>query len=294
MLTIKSYAKLNLTLNILGVESDATDDNAQSGNRTYHNLDSIVTTIDLYDAITLTPRQDKKVKITMHGEASEKIPPEQNNALKSAYLFIEKFNTNGVDIEIQKNIPMGLGVGGSSADSSGVLNGLSKLYNIDDFPTLCELADKLGSDNRYMLQGGYARLFKRGNQIKKINSPLQLYFLLVDPDEGVSTAECYKLFDRIGKVGGNSDQAERAILQQDLYALSKHLNNALIPPAKLLSPKIAIELQNLKTLSPLAVNMTGSGSGVYALFATKEECKTALTHYQGTARIIPTKTLTTN
>lgn len=273
MVSIKSYAKLNLTLNILGVEKG------------FHNLDSIVTTIDLYDNITLTKRNDKNITIKMFGEGSESIPLESNNAFKSARLFIEKFNTNGVDIEIQKNIPLGLGVGGSSADSAGVLNGLKKLYETADRKSLSKIADSVGSDNRYMLKGGYARLFKRGNRIERIDSKMQLYFLLVAPNEGVSTSECYKLFDDIGTFGGNSEIVKRALQYEDMNTLSKNLNNSLLLPAKVLSKSIEAELENLSKLDPLAVNMTGSGSGVYALFENSEKCLKAKQNYKGNSRV---------
>lgn len=242
-------------------------------------LDSIVTTVDLYDLIILKKRRDKQVFITMHGCGSESIAFEDNNAAKAAQLFIEKFATNGVDITVYKNIPIGLGVGGSSADAAGVLKGLAKLYKVNDIASIKILADCTGSDTRYMLSGGYARLFGRGDEVKPIDSNLKLNFLLLAPKEKVSTAQCFKTFDLSPDFGGNSDAVENALIHGDKQSLL--LNNALAPAAKTLSADIQSAFEELNAFDPIAVNMTGSGSGVYAVFENAEFCAYAKSRYRG-------------
>lgn len=264
---VKSYAKLNLTLHIMGVKDG------------YHMLDSVVTSVDLYDLIVLKKRKDKLVSVTMHGCGSESIAFDDNNAVKAAEAFVEKFETGGVDITVYKNIPMGLGMGGSSADSAGVLNGLSKLYNVYDPVALKILADGTGSDTRYMLSGGYARLFGRGDEVKPIESNLKLNYLLLAPKQRVSTAQCFKAFDLSGGFGGNSDPTEKALTDGDKRALC--LQNSLAPAAKTLSDDIQTAFDELSSFDPLAVNMTGSGSGVYAVFENAEYCAYAKSRYNG-------------
>lgn len=276
---VKSYAKLNLTLHITGAESG------------YHMLDSIVTTVDLYDLIVLKKRRDSLVSVTMRGQGSESIAFEDNNAVKAAQAFIEKFKTKGVDITVYKNIPMGLGLGGSSADSAGVLKGLAQLYKIDDFEGVAKLADENGSDTRYMLTGGYARLKGRGERVFHIDSKLKLNFLLIAPAEGVSTAECYKTFDKIGVFGGDGDKAEAALKAGDIRALAGSLCNALTIPAKMLSGSVSKAFEDLAAFDPLAVNMTGSGSGVYALFETPEFAAYAKSRYKGKFKVYSLKTI---
>lgn len=276
---VKAYAKLNLTLNITG----------SSGG--FHNLDSIVCSVDLSDLIVLKKRKDKLISVAMHGQDSELIPFEENNAVKAAQLFIDAYGTNGADITVYKNIPMGLGAGGSSADSAGVLNGLSKLYGINDTAGIKLLADETGSDTRYMLSGGYARLTGRGNEVKKIESDLKLNFLLLAPKARVNTAQCYKTFDSLGEVGGNGDEAERTIISGDKNLLAKNMNNALYPAAKSLSPEVEEAFEELKQFDPLAVSMTGSGSGVYALFENAEFCAYASSRYRGKSKTYILKTV---
>ncbi|MBQ4268054.1 MAG: 4-(cytidine 5'-diphospho)-2-C-methyl-D-erythritol kinase, partial [Clostridia bacterium] len=90
---IKSYAKINLTLEIVG-EKDG-----------YHLLESLVASVDLYDLIALKKRKDGLCSVTMKGLGSESIPPEENNALKAAELFVATFGTKGADITVFRNIP---------------------------------------------------------------------------------------------------------------------------------------------------------------------------------------------
>ena len=125
----------------------------------------------------------------MHGMGSESIPVENNNAQKAGEAFVRRFQTTGADITVYKNIPMGAGLGGSSVDAAGVLNGLAKAYGVQDREGLEELADGLGSDVKYLLDGGYARMQKRGQDLTKIESELPLHFLLVCPKTPITTKE---------------------------------------------------------------------------------------------------------
>lgn len=273
----KSYAKINLTLNVTGEE------------RGYHTLDSLVASVDLYDLIILKKRRDKLVSITMHGCGSESIAFENNNAVRAAESFVNAFDTCGADITVYKNIPMGLGLGGSSADAAGVLNGLAKLYAIDDVAKLKLLADGAGSDTRYMLTGGYARLYGRGDIVKAIESKLRLDILLLAPAQGVSTAECYRRFSAPYSEG--CDQAEQAVENCDKHALAKYIGNDLTAPAVTISDDVRTALDELEQFDPLAVNMTGSGSGVYAIFENPEFCAYAKSRYRGKFRAIQLKTV---
>lgn len=264
---VKAYAKINLTLYVCGRKNG------------YHMLDSLVSSVDLYDLITLKKRADSAVTIT----GCEGIPPEENNAVKAAKLFIKEFATSGVDITVEKNIPFGAGLGGSSADAAGVLNGLAKLYKIRDREKLGCIADMTGSDTRYMLTGGFARLFGRGERVKPVDGKLKLYLLLLVPDEKVSTPLCFKAFDALGKFGGNSDEAEKAAAAGDIIGLAHSLSNSLTDAAVSLSDGVRECIGQLKNLNALAVNMTGSGSGVYAIFESYKLCKTAKRQYSGNA-----------
>lgn len=276
---LKSYAKINLTLDVTG---------AYGG---FHAIDSLVASVNLYDVIAVKKRRDGLVSITMHGRGSEEIAFGNNNAVKAAELFIRTFSTVGVDVTVWKNIPMGAGLGGSSADVAGVIKAMCALF---DVPLIRgkELADKIGSDCGYMLYGGYARLTGRGERVELLESDLKLDVGLLIPKTGVSTAECYALFDGLG--GGNgfaTESAVRALKEDDFGGLCASLGNMLQPAAMRLNGDIAEAITALKDFDPPAVNMTGSGSGVYALFENDQFAQYAKSRIRGGCEFILTRTV---
>lgn len=276
---VKAYAKLNLTLCVTGTEGG------------YHMLDSLVCSVDLFDLIILKKRKDSLVTVEMHGMGTELLPYEENNAARAAEKYIERFRTRGADIIIYKNIPLGAGLGGSSADAAGVIRGMSKLYGAGSEIQLKEIADSLGSDTGYMLTGGYARLTGRGEIVEKTASGLKLDFLLLKPVGGVSTAECYKLYDSMPVPPQNSNGAIQALISGDKQTLGKRLNNALYPAAAQINSEVKKAYEELQSFSPLGVNMTGSGSAVYALFENAEFCSWAKSRYRGKFRCYQLKTV---
>ncbi len=276
---VKAYAKINLTLDILGVASG------------YHMLDSVVASIDICDVVTAKKRKDGQVSVTMHGMGSETIPPDKNNAVKAAERFIDYFKTGGADITIHKNIPLGAGLGGSSADVAGVLNALAKLYCIDDYNGLKVIADGLGSDCGYMLKGGFARISGRGEKVKRIDTDLKLDIGLLVPEQGVSTAECYALSDSFKNGSFTSDLAENALFKGDLQGLGASLNNGLYAAAIRLNPEIEEAYSHLSSFDPVGVNMTGSGSAVYAIFENDQFLSYAHSRNRTKYKFIMTKTI---
>ena len=197
---VRAYAKINLTLEILGREGG------------YHLLDSLVASVDVFDVIRLKKRKGKLSSVWMQGMGSESIPPEKNNALKAAERYSQLFGTDGADIKILKNIPIGAGMGGSSADVAGVLNGMQKLYNAATQEQLESLAESLGSDVKFMLRGGCARMEGRGEKLtylQGVKSPL--HFLMLMPGEGVSAGECYREYDRLNATDAPSGATQKAI-----------------------------------------------------------------------------------
>ncbi len=285
---IKAYAKVNLTLEIVG----------QAGG--YHQLDSLVASVNIFDKIVLKKRRDALCSIVMKGLGSESIPPEQNNALKAGEAFAKAFHTTGADITVYKNIPLGAGLGGSSADAAGVLNGMAKLYGVDEPEKLCELADSLGSDIRYMLFGGFARMQGRGERVERLAVDEKLHFLLLCPSDGVSTKECYQTFDELVEESGlkNAENATQncvqALIKKDMQAVGRYLTNDLFAPASKLCESVKKAWEEANSFSPLGAVMTGSGSCVLAMFENREFCEWAKSRYKGKARAIVAETVLPN
>lgn len=277
--SVKAYAKLNLTLGITGAEHG------------YHMLDSLVCTVDMFDLIKLRKRKDRLVSIEMHGRGTELLPFEENNAVKAAQSYIDRFGTNGADITVYKNIPLGAGLGGSSADISGVIRGMASLYGLGGEKELKALADELGSDTGYMLAGGFARLTGRGERVEALDIKSKLHFLLLVPKGGVSTADCYRLYDEGACVKFTSDEALKALYSGDIAGFGAQMRNALYTPAVKLNPDVEKAFKELESFSPLGVCMTGSGSGVFALFENAEYCAWAKSRYRGKFECIQLKSI---
>lgn len=276
METVKvlSYAKLNFTLDVTGRTEH------------YHLLDSLVVTVDIYDKIVAKKRRDSLINVTMHGMGSDKLYPEENQAVRAGERFVEAFHTQGADIAVYKNIPMGAGLGGSSADAAGVLNALAKLYRIDDFNALKSLADGLGSDTGYMLRGGLARMRGRGEEVEFFSDTPEMNFLLLCPKSAVSTAECYAAFDELplNPKEGRTGRCLAAYRGMGVSEAARLFGNDLFPGAASLNPDVAEAVKALKSFSPAGVSMTGSGSAAFALFESRELCEWAKSRYKGRAR----------
>ena len=270
---VKSYAKVNLSLNISGVREG------------WHALDTVVASVNICDVIRARARKDKLVNVYMRGCGSEGIPPERNNAVRAGEAFVSAFGTGGADIEIDKDIPMGAGLGGSSADAAGVLNALAKLYKVEDFAALKALADGLGSDTGYMLRGGFARLSGRGTRVEPLVSPRRYDMLFFLPGTPVSTAECYQKYDESpDPLRADSAHLAAALRAGDFAGVAANVYNALQRPACALHAAVGEALAAAASFSPAACAVTGSGSAVFALFESEELCRWAQSRYKGKMR----------
>ncbi len=280
---VRAYAKVNLTLEIVG----------RAGG--YHQLDSLVASVDVWDTVIVKKRKGKLSSIWTYGQGSESIPPEKNNALMAAERYSERFGTDGVDIKVLKDIPIGAGMGGSSADIAGVLLGMQKLYGAATDEELDELAESLGSDVKYMLRGGFCRMQGRGEKLTLVDGELPtLHMLMICPKDGVSAGGCYREYDRLNASDTPTGATERAIgalLDGDLPKLCTELTNDLYEPAANLCVAVKKAMEEAWAFSPQGVVMTGSGSAVLALFETPELCRWAKSRYRGKYRTKVLKTV---
>ena len=254
---IKTPAKINLTLDILGVTEN------------FHDIKSLVASIDLFDEITIKERTDQKITLLCEGIPVDCVAVD-NNAFKAAKLFIEKFKTNGVDIKIKKGIPVGGGLGGSSADIAGVLNGMESIYNTGK--KLLPLAQSLGSDAGYMLDGGYAVITGRGEKVAHKNIDKALYLILITEQKGVSARSSYKGYDKIGKTYKPCTvAAEKALETNDFEKFISLVKNDLYYSSCQIVPEMSGNIYALKKAGAPCAIMTGSGSCVVGIFQDKKQ-----------------------
>lgn len=253
---IKAPAKVNLTLDVLGVENG------------YHKIKSLVSTINLYDKITVKKRKDSRINLIMKG-----LPVDcdvlENNAYKAGKAFVEKYKTLGVDIIVDKKIPVGSGLGGSSVDIAGVLKAMKRLFEKGE---VLSIANSLGSDSGYLLSGGYAVLTGRGEKIEKKDINEKLYLLIITEEKKITSRESYKLFDKQEKTYRPcTASAEKALKDKDFYRFYLVLKNDLTSASSSKVEEIKANLTALKKAGASAQVMTGSGTAVYGIFSSKKE-----------------------
>ncbi len=180
MLYVKAPAKINLTLDVLHKRPDG-----------YHEVEMIMTTVDLADRVGLELRQDGEIFIH---SSNNFVPDDQRNlAYQAAKLLKDRFNVNsGVSISIDKQIPVAAGLAGGSSDAAATLKGLNELWSLGlSLDELAELGAEIGSDVSFCVYGGTAIARGRGEKIEHIAAPPSSWVILAKPTIGVSTAAVY-------------------------------------------------------------------------------------------------------
>jgi len=183
-INLKSRAKINLSIDVLGKREDG-----------YHLVEMIMQTIDLYDYIKIEDSSDNKINIKSD---NENIFLDENNIVyKAAKLIKEKFGIDkGLNIYIQKNIPVAAGMAGGSSNAAAILIGLNEMWNLNiDEQDLMDIGLKLGADVPFCIKGGAALAKGIGEKLNKIKCLKGVYILVCKPDIFVSTAEVYKNLD---------------------------------------------------------------------------------------------------
>lgn len=246
-------AKINFTLDVFGVENG------------FHNINSLVASIGIFDAITLAKRNDDQIVLVLKGREIG-CPVCDNNAFKTYKLLKETYHLTGATITLEKNIPVGGGMGGSSADIAGVILSTEKLFGIDIDRKA--VADKLGSDVMYMLGGGWAIISDRGNTVEKLKVDKTFYINAIDNKVLVKAKEVYKLFDEKQVKTKNSTKKAKQLLLQDSLEFLSVLSNDLANPAIEIAPVIKESLNQISLAN--AKFVTGSGSAVVGVYTDRK------------------------
>ena len=178
---IKSYSKINLGLKVLNLRPD-----------NFHNINSIFIEVDLCDILQFVPSDSFKLKCI-----NKNIPLDNSNTIAQAYKILnEKFDfRKHYEIIVDKNIPVGGGMGGGSSNAAATLKALNKLNNLKlTNKNLMDIALKIGSDVPFFIEGGLKFVYGRGEKIKPHMFSLidAIYILLVFPKFSIDTSWAYK------------------------------------------------------------------------------------------------------
>lgn len=234
---IQCPAKINLTLKVLGKRDDG-----------FHNIESIMQTISLYDYLTIKAEPASETEIILSGNSTE-IPYNEKNLVYKAALLFPLPSPHKIEIHIEKNIPVSAGLAGGSTDAAGTLFGLNELFAQPLSRTqLHELCTKLGSDLNFCLEGGRQMTKGRGEILEPMEFE-EFNVSLIKPESlGISAKEAYTKFSQKQGYSVFENDLEWAVI--DDYA----------------------ELQNIKEKYPKSM-MSGSGSTYFIIndkFATQK------------------------
>lgn len=259
--TVLAPAKLNLALDVVGLLPNG-----------YHDLDMVMQTITLYERLTL--RRAEEVQLCLPGSW---VPiNEKNTAVKAARAFFRYTGlAGGVDMEIEKHIPVRAGMAGGSADAAGVLVGLNALYEARlSTSELCALGAGIGADVPFALMGGTCRVQGVGDFLKALPPCPPCWFVIAMPSVGVSTPEAFARYDQMGSpLHPDLAVQEAAIRAGDLAALCAAAGNALEHCSGAReTPHIRAILDEQGALASL---MTGSGAAVFGVFDREAKAQAA-------------------
>lgn len=299
---LNAYAKINLAIDILGQLPNG-----------YHEISTVMQLIELYDKVRVKwipntsslSKQGQPAEIEL-GCNKRFLPlDERNLAYKAAELMSDQFNSDGrigsgkLRIDIKKQIPVGAGLAGGSADGAAVLLAISKLWNLRlTIFELCKLGEKLGADVPFCVMGqakANANLLGQiseggisaatcvhatgtGTTLKPVTG-IDSWLILSKPPISVSTAEVYQGYDAI------ADEIEahpciedliKALEENNIELMSKNMVNVLENYTRkaysgIMYTKNKIEIETL----PIKALMSGSGPTIFALYENKRKAKAA-------------------
>ncbi|AKP45452.1 MULTISPECIES: 4-(cytidine 5'-diphospho)-2-C-methyl-D-erythritol kinase [Bacillus] len=253
-LHVKAPAKINLSLDVLHKRPDG-----------YHEVEMVMTTIDLADRIELKELRQDEIRIDSHNRF---VPDDHRNlAFQAAKLLKETYHIKkGVSISIDKAIPVAAGLAGGSSDAAAVLKGLNQMWQLGlSLEELADLGSQIGSDVSFCVFGGTALATGRGEKITPLPTPPNCWVVLAKPQIGVSTAEVYRNLKLEEVRHPNTKAMIEAIVEQNYEKMCQNVGNVLESVTLKMHKEVAQIKEQMIRSGADAVLMSGSGPTVFAL-----------------------------
>ncbi|MEE0944368.1 MAG: 4-(cytidine 5'-diphospho)-2-C-methyl-D-erythritol kinase [Clostridia bacterium] len=251
----RSYAKINLTLDVLGKRPDG-----------YHDVKMIMQTTGLFDLL-IVDKEEYGISVTTN---LKYLPTgEKNIAWKAATVFFETCNIKGgAKILIHKNIPVAAGLAGGSGNAAAVLCALNRLYNTQlTDAELCAMGAKLGADVPYCILGGTQLAEGIGERLTELTPMPKTTVLLVKPPINISTAQIYQEIDSCDDLKHpDTDKVIKAINKGDIKTIAGNLSNVMEAVTERENPVITKIKEMMMREGALGCVMSGSGPTVYGIF----------------------------
>ena len=255
-----AYAKLNLTLDILGKRRDG-----------YHLLRSVFQTVTLCDRLSLTGTADGEIHV-----ASDRpdLPCGEDNTVRrtaEAFFSAAGIRNGGISFSLHKKIPWQAGLGGGSADAAAALRLLNRYFSagLSD-ADLSKIGRTVGADVPFCLFGGTALAEETGEKLTRLPSAPDFHVVICKPRAGIETGKAYTAFDRSGVFADHFTGPMLEALRRKVPSeVAKCTGNAFEATVSL--PDVGGIKRRMLALGASAACMTGTGSAVYGLFLQKEK-----------------------
>ena len=257
--TARVPAKINLHLGVGPLRDDG-----------FHDLSTLYCALSLYDDVTV--RGADELSVTVHGESRRQVPADATNlAARAVVALAAHAGTDpGVEIVIDKSIPVAGGMAGGSADAAGALVAAARLWRLDiERDDLLAIAAELGSDVPFSVVGGAALGTGRGERLLPVLHRGEMHWVLAVAGTGLSTPDVYREIDRLRARDGadrptsagvaRPDALMQALASGDVHAVAPLLHNDLQPAALSLQPLLRRTLRAGREAGALAGMVSGSG-----------------------------------
>ncbi len=268
---LNAPAKINLFLEVTSRRADG-----------YHNIESVMQTVDLFDMLTFTRRERDSRGIILECD-DKRVPLDEKNLIcRAARLFFEHTGADETDVTVclEKRIPMAAGLGGGSSDAATTLLALNKLYGAElSTDELCALGARIGADVPFCVRQGIA--VTRG--IGEICLPCAMmpdcFIVIACAGEGVSTPWAYGMLDEMYDYGTrdvSSDKFVSALGSGDIALAASEMTNifeSVVLPERELARSIR---DTLSSTGALKAMMSGSGPSVFGVFADERTARLAV------------------
>lgn len=258
--TKKAYAKINLGLDVLGTRPNG-----------YHDVKMVMQTVDLHDTLKFKLLQEDKIVMTT--SRSDLECDDRNLVYKAIALMKREFGVKkGMEVFLEKNIPMAAGMAGGSTDCAAALKACNELFDLHlSENALMEYGVKLGADVPYCIMGGTALAEGIGEKLTKLTDLPECYILIAKPPIDVSTKEVYCAFDACENIDHpDIDGMVKALQDDNLEGVVTRLGNVLEQVTIPMHPEVRTLVDVMRTAGAKNAMMTGSGPTVFGIFTNPE------------------------
>ena len=267
---VKAFAKINLCLDVLRRKEDG-----------YHEVEMVMTNVDIADVLEIKELEEKKILLKSD---NKDLAMDETNLIYKAIVLLQKEAGKdfGIELSLEKNIPMEAGMAGGSADAAATLKAVNELFKLNiSKDRLMELGASLGADIPFCIMGGTALASGIGEKLKSLKPLPKMKILIAKPNTGLSTKRVYESLgiENLNKSGFKHRDVKEmvSVIESDkdektkIKEIADSLNNILELPSIKLLPFIEDIKKTMMDNNCLGCLMSGSGTAVFGIFDNDED-----------------------